>query len=216
MEQRHIRFCFSKKGNIRFISHLDMSRAFLRAMTRAEVNLKMSEGFSPHPKMSFPLPLSVGMESEKEILDVVLDETETSSPEELKQRINEFLPEGLFIEDARPCEKKSNEILYAEYEIVFPEGRIPCESTDIFKESVFIEKKTKKGVYKKTDVSSGILSISVSRDGTKIETVLSASGSDYTNPEHIITALKERYPETPDFYKIIRKRALDKDKKTFI
>ena len=54
-------FVFSKKGAMKYIGHLDLMRLFTRAMRRANLPLKMSEGFSPHPKLSFKRALKLGL-----------------------------------------------------------------------------------------------------------------------------------------------------------
>ena len=58
------RLQFSKEGETKYVSHLDLVRLFTRAFKRAELPLAYSEGFNPHPKMSIGLPLSVGVTSE--------------------------------------------------------------------------------------------------------------------------------------------------------
>ena len=63
-----IRLRFSKQGQMKFIGHLDMVRYFQKVMRRSEVDVAYSEGFSPHQKMSFAAPLSVGVLSRGNIL----------------------------------------------------------------------------------------------------------------------------------------------------
>ena len=53
-----IRIKFQKQGTVRFIGHLDVMRYFQKVMRRAEVDIRYSEGFSPHQIMSFASPLS--------------------------------------------------------------------------------------------------------------------------------------------------------------
>ena len=60
-----IRIKFSKQGAMKFIGHLDTMRYFQKAMRRADVDIRYSEGFSPHQIMSFAAPLGVGLESRK-------------------------------------------------------------------------------------------------------------------------------------------------------
>ena len=55
-----IRIKFSKQGAMKFIGHLDTMRYFQKAMRRADVDIRYSEGFSPHQIMSFAAPLGVG------------------------------------------------------------------------------------------------------------------------------------------------------------
>ena len=93
-----INFIFSKKGAMKYISHLDLMRLFMRAMRRADLPLKMSEGFSPHPKLSLKRALKLGLESENEEASIILKEE--LSPEDFKERLEKQLPEGIEIKNA--------------------------------------------------------------------------------------------------------------------
>ena len=64
---RCVRIWFKKMGMSRYVSHLDLMRAMTRAIRRANLPLWYTEGFNPHPYMTFALPLSLGMESLCEI-----------------------------------------------------------------------------------------------------------------------------------------------------
>ena len=92
-----ITFTFSKKGTMKFISHLDLMRLFMRAVRRAALPIKMTEGFSPHPKISLKRALKLGVESDNEEATFVL--RETISPQEFKQRLQKQLPEGILIKE---------------------------------------------------------------------------------------------------------------------
>jgi radical SAM-linked protein len=94
-----VSFNFSKTGLMRYISHLDLMRLFMRAMRRAELPLKMSEGFSPHPKLSFKRALKLGVESQQEEASVVLKFPVT--PEDFKNRLQKQLPEGIEVKDVQ-------------------------------------------------------------------------------------------------------------------
>ena len=67
-----VRLAFRERGKVRFVSHRDVARAFDRAFRIEQLPLAFTEGFSPRPKVSFGLALSVGHESEAEYLDVRL------------------------------------------------------------------------------------------------------------------------------------------------
>jgi radical SAM-linked protein len=88
-------FVFTKKGVLKYISHLDLMRLFARALRRAQLPLKMTEGFSPHPKLSFKRALKLGVESENEEGAVVL--TDFIEPEVFQSRLQQQLPEGITI-----------------------------------------------------------------------------------------------------------------------
>jgi len=92
-----INFTFAKTGTMKFISHLDLMRLFMRAVRRAALPIKMTEGFSPHPKISLKRALKLGVESDNEEATFVL--RETISPQEFKQRLQKQLPEGIIIKD---------------------------------------------------------------------------------------------------------------------
>ena len=88
-----IRIRFSKQGQMKFIGHLDMVRYFQKVMRRAEIDVAYSEGFSPHQKMSFAAPLSVGTLSRGEYFD--LEVKTTFSTKEALKRINNQNVEGV-------------------------------------------------------------------------------------------------------------------------
>ena len=70
----NLRVRFHKTGRAQYISHLDLGRTMRTAINRAEIPVKYSEGFNPHPKMSFALTLSVGTESVCEFMELKLTE----------------------------------------------------------------------------------------------------------------------------------------------
>ena len=84
---------------MRYISHLDLMRLFTRAMRRAELPLKMSEGFSPHPKLSLKRALKLGVESEHEEASIVL--RFPVEPADFKDRLQKKLPEGIQVKDVQ-------------------------------------------------------------------------------------------------------------------
>jgi len=84
---------------MRYISHLDLMRLFMRAMRRAELPLKMTEGFSPHPKLSFKRALKLGVESQREEASILLKFP--VAPEDFKSRLQKQLPEGIEIKDVQ-------------------------------------------------------------------------------------------------------------------
>ncbi len=94
-----VNFIFSKTGLMRYISHLDLMRLFMRAMRRAKLPLKMSEGFSPHPKLSFKRALKLGVESQQEEASVVLKFPVT--PADFQSRLQKQLPEGIEVKDVQ-------------------------------------------------------------------------------------------------------------------
>lgn len=94
-----VNFSFSKTGLMRYISHLDLMRLFMRAMRRADLPLKLSEGFSPHPKLSFKRALKLGVESENEEASIVL--RFPIEPLDFKNSLQKQLPEGIKVKDVQ-------------------------------------------------------------------------------------------------------------------
>lgn len=86
---------FAKRGYMIFTSHLDMQRLFKRAFKRADIALKYSQGYNPHPLMSFAQPLSLGYYSECEILEFKTKEDFETG--EITRRLNACMPEGLVV-----------------------------------------------------------------------------------------------------------------------
>src|SRR3954464_13341272 len=97
-----IRIRFSKLGKIRFTSHRDVARIWERALRRASVPVAYTQGFSPHPKLSFGLALSTGHESLGEYLDV--DLAEPVDVESIPARLDPCLPVGLHVQAADEIE----------------------------------------------------------------------------------------------------------------
>ena len=93
-----LRLWYAKTGRAKYISHLDLNRCFTRAVRRAELPLWYTEGFNPHPYLTFPLPLPLGQEALREPLDIRL--TENVEPEQIREWLAAVLPEGIQIVDA--------------------------------------------------------------------------------------------------------------------
>ena len=90
-----VRLQYTKVGKIRWIGHRDVARAMERAFRVVQLPLAFSEGFSPHPKVSFGLALSTGHESDGEYLDLVLaDDIDLDA---MPAPLTEALPEGMAI-----------------------------------------------------------------------------------------------------------------------
>ncbi|KIH76065.1 radical SAM-linked protein/radical SAM family uncharacterized protein [Geoalkalibacter ferrihydriticus] len=97
-EQRcRLRLRLAKLGKGRFIGHLEFMSLFHRAVRRAGLPVRYSQGFHPHPRISFSEALSQGMESEAEIID--LDLAEPVSAEGAVNRLNACLPEGFRVRE---------------------------------------------------------------------------------------------------------------------
>lgn len=113
---------FTKNGYAKYTSHLDMLRFFKRAFRKSGISLRYSQGFNPHPKMSFAQPLSLGYSSSFELLEF---ETEMKhEANQIYEMLCEEMPEGMKIEWVKPfdCSVKSLAAAAdsAEYEAKLP------------------------------------------------------------------------------------------------
>jgi len=96
--KKKVRLSFTKGGEVRFISHLELAHLFHRASKRADLPLSYSEGFHPMPRIVFATAIPVGMESRMEIVDMELEGRITSR--EVKEKLNPTLPQGIKILEA--------------------------------------------------------------------------------------------------------------------
>lgn len=96
--RQKIRLKFKKRGQLRFLSHLELAHLFYRASRRAGLPLCYSEGFHPMPKIIFARALPVGVESLMETVDIELDGK--VNPPDVKERLNRVLTEGVEVMEA--------------------------------------------------------------------------------------------------------------------
>ena len=176
-----VRIKFSKVGSLQFISHLDLNRTMKTVMIRAGIPIKYSEGFNPHPKMVFALPLSVGAESITELLDFKI--TRPMSKAELTERLNNAFPPEMRVLDAYQPDSKFVSIRYAEYEL---ENDEDFSLEPLEQDEIVLLKRTKSGE-KLTDIKPMIHSYK--KEGNKLTCVLSASPDQYLNPDYIAKVL---------------------------
>ena len=193
------RLLFEKKGPIRFISHLDLTRAFHRAFSRAEIPLKFSEGFSPHPKFDFGLPLYVGTESEAEVADFSLHPDYAVEPNCVLDTLQKQMPQGIRLLSLTAAEGKLSEIAFASYRITLPHlsPSLIFKANGVLGETLTVTKKNKKGKLVEKEISSGIARMELMEEngGVRMDCTLAASGENYIKPELVLTALAEKLPE---------------------
>lgn len=178
------RFKFEKFGTIKFIGHLDVVIVFQRALKRADIPIAYSNGFNPHQLISFALPLSLGYTSIGEYGDFQLQTEE--NPEELKEKMNNALPEGLIITELiklkEGVKNTMASVCAASYDIYFDETISPEDiknnlSSFINQNEILVMKKTKKN-FKETDIKPDILGAEdISADGKGVLKVLVNAGS---------------------------------------
>lgn len=156
-----IRVKFKKDGDMIYISHLDLQKLLQRAFRRADVELSYSQGFNPHPKMSYGNALALGTESHGEYVDIEIEEE--ISVEEFLTRLNKELPKGIDFIKAEEIDPKvpslASTIEYGEYiftiEIQSPLSKefIKSRIIDFMnQEEIMITKRNKKGKIVESDI----------------------------------------------------------------
>ena len=99
---QRLRLKFSRGEELKFLSHLDLMRLWERAIRRAGLPLAYSEGFTPHPQIALAAPLSVGVTSQAELMDVVL--SRWVPPQSFTAQIEEQLPRGIELLETWPAD----------------------------------------------------------------------------------------------------------------
>ncbi len=186
-ETTNIRIKFEKTGKLQFISHLDLCRTMKTAMVRARIPVWYSEGFNPHPKMVFALPLSIGTESLCEYMDIKI--TEDMSPEKILKQLNEVTADELKITAVYTPVLKFGDIAWAEYVIEFNTPDI-SGAGPMFAKPFLVMKRSKTGE-KETDILPLIRRFDIK--GGEMKVLLSAESSRYLNPEYIAAAVSARF-----------------------
>ena len=161
------RLVFEKKGRARYISHLDLMRAFQRVFERAGIPLWYTQGFNPHAYLMFPLALSLGIDSSVEPLDIALIEELTF--DDLKDRVNAHMPEGLRIVSVGKPVMKHTEIAAAEYSVrlsaaLGAEGTAKAFADFLAQDRIEVEKRTKKKGINLVDIKPHITLVSLGHD----------------------------------------------------
>lgn len=200
-EHLKLRIKFQKTGAIRYIGHLDVMRFFQKCLRRAEIDVCYTTGFSPHQILTFAAPLSVGLESYGEYMDVEVHSATSSA--EVVQRLNaasvpeirivsaKLLPEG--------AENAMASVAAARYFVTFVEGRTPavfCKEDDeiqeallafLSKDSIPYVKESKKGT-REIDLKAGIFELSWNEEKKGLEMLLDASSGENIKPSQVLDA----------------------------
>ncbi len=185
---------FNKGESVKFVSHLDIIRVFDRAMRRACLPMGYSQGFNPHPLMTFAHPLGVGVSSICELVEMTL--REEMPVEEFKERLSAKMPAGFEIVDIKKIEGKNNfaTLALADYAIRI-EGDLPKKSLEeVFKgaKEIVVPKKTKSGV-KDTDIKPFVIGFKQVEPG--MLNVRIKTGAENLKPDLLVKSLEMLEPE---------------------
>ena len=196
-----IRIKFSKTGSLKFISHLDLQRTMQSSFLRSKLPIYYSEGFNPHPKVVFTPPLSVGVSSLTEFVDVKM--VADVSAEEIMEKLNASFPKGLCALECYEPKAKFSDIKWGLYEIIFElPAEVPadiCEKAKdaLTKDEINVTKFSKKGEEKHVNIAGGIRFVGAElKDGLLfVRAKLSCDTENFVNPKYIGETLAAAMPE---------------------
>lgn len=216
-----IRMFFVKEGPSKYMSHLDLMRCMTRVVRRAGVPIWYTEGFNPHPFMTFALPLSLGTSGMSESMDVRL--TEDMPFDEVKDRLNSALCEGIYVTNVDYQFEKATAIKSALYRVTLAvEGIDGAKLKELIERylsqaEITVQKKNKKKQLVDIDVKPHVLSYEAVSDGDcAVLTIRLPAGSDVNiNPNIILNGFAGANSIEFDKCDIVRERILTENGEDF-
>lgn len=192
-----IRIKFRKVGDLQYISHLDLQRTIARVLVRAKIPMWYTQGFNPHAKVTFGLPLSVGTESACEFIDLRVDKDITGDA--VKELLNRELTDEMQVLSAYEPTSKFSDIAWARYEMNLrfadADASLAAKMQKLYTTAPLTMIKRSKSGEKAVDLTPMIREISVSSPTAAlihVDAVLSAGSAEHLNPELLIKAAKDR------------------------
>ncbi len=219
---RSVRIFFEKRGTAKYISHLDLMRCFSRAVKRAEIPIWYTEGFNPHPFMTFSLPLSLGTESFCESVDIRIMDEMTDS--EIMEKLNGALPSGIAVTKVKTPVHKAGEIAFARFNISFhtkKEEKVKnALEAALSADEISAEKKAKQGrkkVLKQVNLKENIKTFKLDdvKGTVELNTVLTAGANNNINPSLLISAITKEISEDIESVDIVKEKMLCADMTEF-
>lgn len=221
-----LRIRFRKVGSMQYISHLDLQRTLGRVFIRAGLPLWFTKGFNPHPKLNFAMPLSVGTQSECELLDLRFKKDMDIG--DVMERMNRQLTDELRVIEVYEPTTKFSDIAYAAYEYEIHTTGANQALADrihalLHTAPLMMTKRTKSGE-KEIDIIPQIRRAEACYDAEKdcihLSAELSATTDNFLNPELLMTALIQHCgimqgDPMAEHYSIIRRRILTESGEDF-
>ena len=184
---KKLKVYYSKLERAKYFGHLEMANIFLRALKRAKIPVKYSQGFHPKPKISFDDPLPIGIESHQE--HFILAVADSVKPNAVLDGLNAHLPEGLHIHDCRLAPLKSRVPMTKSsvYQIAIPGYDFDMEKLASFLNSseVFLTRTNRKGKLKKIDLKDMVVNIELT-DLKHLQTTLKTEPGKTVRPAEIL------------------------------
>ncbi len=212
---KDVRIFFRKTGRMKFISHLDLNRFMIRMIRRSGIPIWYSEGFNPHPYITFAMPLSLGFESSYDIMDMRLDDDSYPLNETLR-RLQSVMPDGIELFGIGQPLMKVSDLAFAEFLISYD-----SLDTSVAEElrsflalpEILTEKKSKKGKMKSVDLAPNIKAFDISENELRL--VLTA-GNNNLNPKLLLETFEEKTNKKLPFAKVVRTMLYNSDMQEFV
>lgn len=194
-----VRVFFAKEGRLKYISHLDVTRCLSRVFNRCGLPIWYTQGYNPHPYLTFALPLPLGVDSRCESFDFRL--TDATDYQTVQDRLNAALPEDLRVLRAAAPVYGPEAICWADYRLTFRDGDTAvAEQLQRFlaEPHLPVIKKTKKGE-QQVDLKEKmtVLRVEGSPEKTVLEVRLPAGGTLNWSPMLVTGAICERLGREP-------------------
>ena len=194
-----------KKGNISYVSHIDSMRVLQRTLIRANINVKLSEGFNPHPVTYTSHPLPLGVESEKEFFVIANDDM---SAEQVLNAFNNNIPSGMLAVKCYDCIKNPNfakNVNYCEYLVKGNFLQYKKEIENFQNEKCWLIKYDFKGTEKEQDIAPLIHSLKVYNKGL---VMIIATGNPNLRPDRVVSAICDKLALSQKAFDIVRTKQL--------
>ena len=203
---------FGKQPRLRFISHLDLQRFFQRAVNRTGLPIAWSQGFNPHPVMSFGSALALGWTSEYEVIDIKL--AAPMGRGRVEAAVRAALPEDLPVLEVRMIDDKHPApmalVRMSDYRITLNGGEAVLNQVDAFlnRDSVMAVRKTKSGE-REVDIHPLCVELRKTDDGLLCRLMLTEK--DTLKPDLLLRALSDMAGVEPPEARIHRLALLGLD-----
>lgn len=194
-----------KKGNISYVSHIDSMRVLQRTLIRANINVKLSEGFNPHPVTYTSHPLPLGVESEQEFFVIANDDM---SAEQVLNAFNNNIPSGMLAVKCYDCIKNPNfakNVNYCEYLVKGNFLQYKKEIENFQNEKCWLIKYDFKGTEKEQDIAPLIHSLKVYNKGL---VMIIATGNPNLRPDRVVSAICDKLALSQKAFDIVRTKQL--------
>ncbi len=194
-----------KKGNISYVSHIDSMRVLQRTLIRANINVKLSEGFNPHPVTYTSHPLPLGVESDQEFFVIANDDM---SAEQVLNAFNNNIPSGMLAVKCYDCIKNPNfakNVNHCEYLVKGNFLQYKKEIEILQNEKSWVIKFDFKGTEKEQDIAPLIYSLKVDNKGL---VMIIATGNPNLRPDRVVSAICDKLALPQNAFDIVRTKQL--------